>query len=102
MTIDSLLLGLPYLLPTINDALLLSPVLVQAYGFEKEPSIAFIPFPFEEETLIDLNVKETTEQQLVKLPVVQKIYSTLNLQHTFGFIKMLNSGKKIIKIHGYH
>jgi len=85
---DPIILPLHTLLPQLNEALLESPVLVQAYG--KKSHFVDVSFPVE---IVPIGKQEEnhqyTESELEQHPTIQKIQQALNLQYTFGFIRMM-------------
>ncbi|XP_069971183.1 protein FAM91A1 [Penaeus vannamei] len=73
---DPTVVPLAALFTTVNEALMHSPVFIQAYGWYHDVCIQYIPFPLE-------NSKK------VNHPAVQALAKQLDLQHTFGFIKLV-------------
>ncbi|KAK8751572.1 hypothetical protein OTU49_009168 [Cherax quadricarinatus] len=73
---DPTVVPLAALFTTVNEALMHSPVFIQAYGWYHDVCIQHIPFPLE-------NCK------IVNHPAVQVLAKQLDLQHTFGFIKLV-------------
>ncbi|KAG7166866.1 FAM91A1-like [Homarus americanus] len=67
---DPTVVPLAALFTTVNEALMHSPVFIQAYGWYHDVCIQHIPFPLESST-------------------VQMLAKQLDLQHTFGFIKLV-------------
>ncbi|XP_066972878.1 protein FAM91A1 isoform X2 [Macrobrachium rosenbergii] len=73
---DPTVVPLAALFTTVNEALMHSPVFIQAYGWYHDVCIQHIPFPLD-------NSKKTNH------PAVQVLSQHLDLQHTFGFIKLV-------------
>eukprot|EP01116_Phalansterium_solitarium_P011294 TRINITY_DN26928_c0_g1_i1.p1 TRINITY_DN26928_c0_g1~~TRINITY_DN26928_c0_g1_i1.p1 ORF type:complete len:757 (+),score=190.56 TRINITY_DN26928_c0_g1_i1:84-2354(+) len=77
------------LLPTLNEALLESPVLVQAFGRSKEPLIVDVPFPLADAEPGAPEPAEYTADNLHLHPLVRHVQDTMGLTMSFGFIRML-------------
>ncbi|CAL4060121.1 unnamed protein product, partial [Meganyctiphanes norvegica] len=75
---DPTVVPLAALLATVSEALMHSPVFIQAYGWYHDVCIQLIPFPFEDHASAGL-----------KHPAVRQLSSQLDLQHTFGYIKLV-------------
>ncbi|XP_068235313.1 protein FAM91A1-like isoform X1 [Palaemon carinicauda] len=73
---DPTVVPLAALFTTVNEALMHSPVFIQAYGWYHDVCIQHIPFP--------LDISKRTNH-----PAVQVLSRQLDLQHTFGFIKLV-------------
>nr|XP_045619377.1 protein FAM91A1-like isoform X1 [Procambarus clarkii] len=73
---DPTVVPLAALFTTVNEALMHSPVFIQAYGWYHDVCIQHIPFPLE-------------SSKIVNHPAVQVLAKQLDLQHTFGFIKLV-------------
>ncbi|XP_042226226.1 protein FAM91A1-like isoform X2 [Homarus americanus] len=73
---DPTVVPLAALFTTVNEALMHSPVFIQAYGWYHDVCIQHIPFPLE-------------SSKIVNHPAVQMLAKQLDLQHTFGFIKLV-------------
>eukprot|EP01124_Arcella_intermedia_P013588 TRINITY_DN20001_c0_g1_i1.p1 TRINITY_DN20001_c0_g1~~TRINITY_DN20001_c0_g1_i1.p1 ORF type:complete len:752 (+),score=142.19 TRINITY_DN20001_c0_g1_i1:112-2256(+) len=80
-----------YLLPTLNEALLSSPVLIQAHTYKslEMPKMLNISFPLSEETLSAPSESEYTQETLFTHPKIQRLGQELNLKYFCGFIKMI-------------
>eukprot|EP01114_Cavostelium_apophysatum_P023794 TRINITY_DN9078_c0_g1_i1.p1 TRINITY_DN9078_c0_g1~~TRINITY_DN9078_c0_g1_i1.p1 ORF type:complete len:782 (+),score=207.84 TRINITY_DN9078_c0_g1_i1:79-2424(+) len=79
------------LLPTLNDYLLNSPVLVLVYSYSSSlPDIASVPFPVDTSEPAE---QAFDESNLWTHAVVQRIQQQLNLQYSFGIIKMIRTEK---------
>ncbi|GAB6029426.1 hypothetical protein CHUAL_005185 [Chamberlinius hualienensis] len=71
---------------TLNDALSHSAVLVQAYGCKRDGETVYVPFPFD--------AKENVDQSGIhRHPVIEKLKSRIDLQHSCGYITMINISK---------
>lgn len=75
---DPTVVPLAALFTTVNEALMHSSVFIQAYGWYHDVCIQHIPFPFEGPASAGL-----------KHPAVKQLASHLDLQHTFGYIKLV-------------
>ncbi|XP_071544245.1 protein FAM91A1 [Panulirus ornatus] len=73
---DPTVVPLAAIFTTVNEALMHSPVFIQAYGWYHDVCIQHIPFPLE-------------NSKRVNHPAVQVLARQLDLQHTFGFIKLV-------------
>ncbi|KAK3880789.1 hypothetical protein Pcinc_014741 [Petrolisthes cinctipes] len=73
---DPTVVPLAALFTTVNEALMHSPVFIQAYGWYHDVCIQHIPFPLE-------------NSKLCKHPAVQSLSNQLDLEHTFGYIKLV-------------
>ncbi|KAF2071177.1 hypothetical protein CYY_007512 [Polysphondylium violaceum] len=110
---DPVTVNLSQLLPTVNEILLSSPVLLQVYSYIKydmapkqsklmshsrststggtlkeEKLIYNIPFPLDKPSLF-LNQEEYNESNIDQHPVLMKIQDCLKLNHSFGYISLL-------------
>ncbi|EGG19901.1 FAM91 family protein [Cavenderia fasciculata] len=107
---DSINVNLSQLLPTINELLLSSPVLLQAFSYVKHDplakprqanreqqtireklSIIDVPFPLEEnlDNQKEEIIEEYTTENMHRHPLVLQIVKSLNLQNSIGYISML-------------
>ncbi|KAK8390079.1 hypothetical protein O3P69_012953 [Scylla paramamosain] len=73
---DPTVVPLAALFTTVNEALMHSPVFIQAYGWYHDVCIQHIPFPLE-------------NSKLAQHPAVQTLARHLDLDHTFGYIKLV-------------
>ncbi|EGC40619.1 hypothetical protein DICPUDRAFT_146568 [Dictyostelium purpureum] len=114
---DPITVNLSQLLPTANETLLSSPLLLQAYSFikyesipkiskfqshsrsnsvvstQKDDQVIFnVAFPTHLEIDHDstcLNEEEYNEENISNHPLIQKIQEVFNLKHSFGYISLL-------------
>ncbi|KAG0722098.1 Protein FAM91A1 [Chionoecetes opilio] len=73
---DPTVVPLAALFTTVNEALMHSPVFIQAYGWYHDVCIEHIPFPLD-------------NSKLAKHPAIQSLAKNLDLEHTFGYIKLV-------------
>ena len=89
---DPVVLPLNNLLPALNDWLLNSPVLVQAWTFQPNttPKTINVPFPLQD-TLVEYASSEAeyTADNLHSHPTLKTLMERINLQNSCGFVKMM-------------
>ncbi|XP_046858487.1 protein FAM91A1-like [Xenia sp. Carnegie-2017] len=73
----------------LNDALSHSAVLIQGYGIHREGKIRRISFPLKSSKDNDDYDKNDT-QDLISHPAIQTLSRTIDMQHTCGYITLLN------------
>lgn len=79
------------ILMTLNDALSHSAVLVQAHGWETDGKTIFIPFPLNNER--QHTSGKFSQKNGHNHRAIQKLAQSIDLQHTCGYITLLNIGK---------
>ncbi|XP_076066785.1 protein FAM91A1 isoform X2 [Oratosquilla oratoria] len=77
---DPTVVPLSALFMTVNEALMHSPVFIQAYGWYHDVCTRHIPFP------LDSNDKDP----LIHHPAIKKLEKQLDLTHNFGYIKLVS------------
>lgn len=89
---DPVVLPLHNLLPALNDWLLNSPVLVQAWTYTPNttPKTINVPFPLQD-TLVEYcsNEAEYTADNLHSHPTLRSLMERINLKNSCGFVKMM-------------
>ncbi|KAL6051572.1 General transcription factor IIH subunit 4 [Balamuthia mandrillaris] len=86
---EPLILPTNALLPTLNRLLTSSPVCVQGYSRHKSsPYTVHIPFPLPKDEHDGLGPEKS--YSLWRHPAVRKLSDTLNLDHSFGYVTMIN------------
>lgn len=83
---DPGVIGASNILVTLNDALTHSAVLVQAHGWQSKGKVVNISFPFKTEE--GAFSKECVQNH----PAVQSLCTYIDLQHTCGYVSLLNTG----------
>lgn len=84
----------PYLLPVLNEALQLSPVLLQAYSYGPygtEPQTADVIFPIED-CLVPESANESTYAWLSRSDLHQEIFTVI----TFTLIRQSNDYRNML------
>ncbi|KAL5017599.1 hypothetical protein ScPMuIL_007188 [Solemya velum] len=74
------------ILLTLNDALTHSAVLIQGHGFQEDGQIVHVPFPFTDEK------GSFSKHHYQNHSAIQKLASHIDLEHTCGYITLLNTG----------
>ncbi len=93
---DAAVVPLTHLLPTLNDALLVSPVLLQAYAYAAEPQLVHVPFPLVPGAPLEVADPPPAASAAAAdwnaaglRAAVQAVHDALQLEHSFGYMKML-------------
>jgi hypothetical protein len=89
---DPVVLTINNLLPALNDWLLNSPVLVQAWSYQPNftPKTINVPFPLQD-SLVEYcsNEADYTADNLHSHPTLKTLMERINLKNSCGFIKMM-------------
>lgn len=89
---DPVVLQLNNLLPALNDWLLNSPVLVQAWTYQPNttPKTINVPFPLQD-SLVEYcsNEADYTAENLHSHPTLKTLTERINLKNSCGFVKMM-------------
>lgn len=100
---DPVVLPLHNLLPALNDWLLNSPVLVQAWTYipNTTPKTINVPFPLQD-ALVDYcsNEADYTADNLHSHPTLRTLMQRINLKNSCGFVKMMlidHPAKKMLR-----
>mmetsp|Transcript_3287 Transcript_3287/g.11562 ORF Transcript_3287/g.11562 Transcript_3287/m.11562 type:complete len:558 (-) Transcript_3287:55-1728(-) len=83
-----------HVLATVNDILLVSPVLIQAYSSGNVLEVVHVGLPLSDEQLgvaplTGVSDKEFSKENMHRHPIVRKLYSEFELQNTLCYISML-------------
>ena len=82
-------------LATLNDMLLIGPVLLQGYSVgEEEPKIIQVPLPLPINSTPDKNEVEWTDSNMHQHPLIHQLIEKFHLENTLGFVQMLRQGSE--------
>lgn len=92
---ESTIVNTSNVLMALNEALTHSPVLLQAYSYQNEAEIVYLPFPFEPEDDDKENIDENVDEpdlgkDLRKHPGLLNLSGTVDLEHACGYITFIN------------
>ncbi|GAB1599980.1 protein FAM91A1-like [Argonauta hians] len=82
------------ILMTLNDALSHSAVLIQAHGWETDGNTIFVPFPLNDKNGYSSSGKFSVKNSHYH-KAIQKLSKSIDLQHTCGYMTLLNIGKPV-------
>ncbi|KAK3600385.1 hypothetical protein CHS0354_016001 [Potamilus streckersoni] len=86
---DPAVIATSNVLLTLNDALTHSAVLVQVHGWQSKGKVVHVPFPLDVK-----NENAYLKQPYHKHSAIQNLASKVDLEHTCGFITILNTGRE--------
>ena len=83
---ESTIVNTSNVLMALNEALTHSPVLLQAYSYQTNAEIVYLPFPLQRP-----EVEGEESLSLYDHPALEKLAGNVNLQHSCGYLTFLNS-----------
>eukprot|EP00339_Tiarina_fusa_P009603 CAMPEP_0117022064 /NCGR_PEP_ID=MMETSP0472-20121206/16625_1 /TAXON_ID=693140 ORGANISM="Tiarina fusus, Strain LIS" /NCGR_SAMPLE_ID=MMETSP0472 /ASSEMBLY_ACC=CAM_ASM_000603 /LENGTH=446 /DNA_ID=CAMNT_0004727821 /DNA_START=772 /DNA_END=2112 /DNA_ORIENTATION=+ len=89
---DSQVLPTNNVLASINDMLLVSPVLIQGYSLgDEEPETVDVPLPLPLDSHKQDDGEEWNGENMKNHPIIHQIVESFQLQQSIGFVRMVKS-----------